>query len=231
MTQFGLSDKTLETVRAILATCPELEKALVYGSRAMGNYRTGSDIDITLIGAQLNMDMLFKLVRLFDESNLPYMVDLSITANINNPNLIDHIKRVGHTRWKQRFDNFDKAFNELTADIALRADRPLSRIEEKGLIQSFEMTHELAWNVLKDYLREKAGTTGLFGSKDTTREAFKQGLIEEGDIWIAMVQSRNMTSHVYDQAIAKTVIDDSCSRYYGSFKAMHERCSLLRKAS
>ena len=95
MTQFGLSDKTLETVRAILATCPELEKALVYGSRAMGNYRTGSDIDITLIGAQLNMDMLFKLVRLFDESNLPYMVDLSIMANINNPNLIDHIKRVG----------------------------------------------------------------------------------------------------------------------------------------
>jgi len=135
------------------------------------------------------------------------------------------------TRWKQRFDNFDKAFNELTADIALRADRPLSRIEEKGLIQSFEMTHELAWNVLKDYLREKAGTTGLFGSKDTTREVFKQGLIEEGDIWIAMIQSRNMTSHVYDQAIAKKVIDDICSRYYGSFKAMHERFSVLSKAS
>lgn len=101
MTQFGLSDKTLETVRAILATCPELEKALVYGSRAMGNYRTGSDIDITLIGAQLNMDMLFKLVRLFDESNLPYMVDLSIMANINNPNLIDHIKRVGQVLYQQ----------------------------------------------------------------------------------------------------------------------------------
>ena len=101
MTQFGLSDKTLETVRAILATCPELEKALVYGSRAMGNYRTGSDIDITLIGAQLNMDMLFKLVRLFDESNLPYMVDLSITANINNPILIDHIKRVGQVLYQR----------------------------------------------------------------------------------------------------------------------------------
>ena len=101
MTQFGLSDKTMETVRAILATCPELEKALVYGSRAMGNYRTGSDIDITLIGAQLNMDMLFKLVRLFDESNLPYMVDLSIMANINNPNLIDHIKRVGQVLYQR----------------------------------------------------------------------------------------------------------------------------------
>jgi predicted nucleotidyltransferase len=101
MTQFGLSDQTLETVRDILASCPEVEKALVYGSRAMGNYRTGSDIDITLIGAQLSMDMLFKLVRLFDESNLPYMVDLSIMANINNPNLSDHIERVGQVLYQR----------------------------------------------------------------------------------------------------------------------------------
>ena len=101
MAQFGLSDQTLETVRDILASCPEVEKALVYGSRAMGNYRAGSDIDITLIGAQLSMDMLFKLVRLFDESNLPYMVDLSIMANINNPNLSDHIERVGQVLYQR----------------------------------------------------------------------------------------------------------------------------------
>ena len=101
MSQFGLSDQTLETVRDILASCPEVEKALVYGSRAMGNYRAGSDIDITLIGAQLSMDMLFKLVRLFDESNLPYMVDLSIMANINNPNLSDHIERVGQVLYQR----------------------------------------------------------------------------------------------------------------------------------
>ena len=101
MTQFGLSDQTLETVRDILASCPEVEKALVYGSRAMGNYRAGSDIDITLIGAQLSMDVLFKLVRLFDESNLPYMVDLSIMAHINNPNLSDHIDRVGQVLYQR----------------------------------------------------------------------------------------------------------------------------------
>mgnify|MGYP006281060837 CR=1 FL=1 len=104
MPAFGLSDKTLETVRSILASCPEIEKALVYGSRALGNYRTGSDIDITLIGAQLNTDMLFKLVRLFDESNLPYMVDLSIMANINNPNLRDHIERVGQVLYQREAD-------------------------------------------------------------------------------------------------------------------------------
>ena len=84
-----------------MATCPELEKALVYGSRAMGNYRTGSDIDITLIGVQLKLDMLFKLVRLFDESNLPYMVDLSIMENISNPNLRDHIERVGRVLYQR----------------------------------------------------------------------------------------------------------------------------------
>ena len=67
-------------------------------------------------------------------------------------------------RWKQRFDNFDKAFSDLKAEVALRQTRPLSKLEEKGLIQSFEYTHELAWNVLKDYLADVAGTTGLLGS-------------------------------------------------------------------
>ncbi|MCE2678775.1 MAG: nucleotidyltransferase domain-containing protein [Burkholderiaceae bacterium] len=101
MAEFGLSDKTRETVRAILATCPELEKAMVYGSRAMGNYRAGSDIDIALIGEKLSNDMLSKLARLFDESNLPYMVDLSIMENISNPNLRDHIERVGQVLYQR----------------------------------------------------------------------------------------------------------------------------------
>ncbi len=68
-------------------------------------------------------------------------------------------------RWKQRFNNYTKVFNDLSADVGLRGSRELSRLEEKGLIQSFEMAHELAWNVLKDYLEEVAGTIGLLGSK------------------------------------------------------------------
>ena len=80
-------------------------------------------------------------------------------------------------RWKQRFDNFGKAFLELREAVDLAAARPLSKLEKQGAIQGFEYTHELAWNVLKDYL-EYQGIVGLIGSRDTTRAAFQRGLIE-----------------------------------------------------
>ncbi|MEY4978798.1 MAG: hypothetical protein RLZZ352_1068 [Pseudomonadota bacterium] len=126
-------------------------------------------------------------------------------------------------RWKQRFSNFSKAFTELDFEVALRASRPLTRLEEKGLIQSFEYTHELAWNVLKDYLADVAGTTGLLGSKDTTREAFKRGLIEDGETWMDMIKSRNLTSHVYDQKTASAIAEAISQRYRDQFAALHAR--------
>ncbi|MDO9226319.1 MAG: nucleotidyltransferase substrate binding protein [Pseudomonadota bacterium] len=125
-------------------------------------------------------------------------------------------------RWKQRFNNYTKAFNELSDEVALRESRKLSRLEEKGLIQSFEMAHELAWNVLKDYLEEVAGTK-LLGSKDTTREAFKRGLIDDGEIWMDMIKSRNLTSHVYDEVIARKIAEEIYGRFHACFAAMHKR--------
>ncbi len=130
-------------------------------------------------------------------------------------------------RWKQRFDNYSKAFLELSADVALRQSRELSRLEEKGLIQSFEVVHELSLNVLKDYLEEIAGTTGLLGSKDSTREAFKRGLIADGEVWMDMIKSRNLTSHVYDEETARKIADDVCRRFQPCFAALHQRFLVL----
>lgn len=130
-------------------------------------------------------------------------------------------------RWKQRFDNYAKAFRDLTAEVALRESRELSRLEEKGLIQSFEMTHELAWNVLKDYLEEVAGTHGLLGSKDSTREAFKRGLIEDGAVWMDMVRSRNLSSHVYDETTARKIVEDICDYFYPCFAVMYQHFQAL----
>jgi nucleotidyltransferase substrate binding protein (TIGR01987 family) len=134
-------------------------------------------------------------------------------------------------RWKQRFSNFNKAYEDLNAEVALRASRPLSRLEEKGLIQSFEYTHELAWNVLKDYLADVAGTTGLMGSKDTTREAFKRGLIEDGEAWMDMIKSRNLTSHVYDQETAKAIANDISQRYHAQFAGLQAHFLPLAQAT
>ena len=92
---FGLSNKTLATVRDILAACPQVEQALVYGSRAKGNFKPGSDIDLTLIGPELTSDHLAQLAGALEECSIPYQVDLSIQRDIDNPELLEHIKRVG----------------------------------------------------------------------------------------------------------------------------------------
>jgi nucleotidyltransferase substrate binding protein (TIGR01987 family) len=104
-------------------------------------------------------------------------------------------------RWRQRFQSFRKAFGQLSAAANLAKQRRLSDLEQQGLIQAFEFTHELAWNTLKDFL-ESRGATKLYGSKDVTREAFARGLIGNGDEWMAMIQGRNSSSHTYNQKTA-----------------------------
>jgi predicted nucleotidyltransferase len=93
--EFGLYPASLATVRGILKSYPGVEQAILYGSRAKGNYKTGSDIDLTLVGADLDYNTLGSISGDLDESDIPYKVDLSILANISNPALVEHIQRVG----------------------------------------------------------------------------------------------------------------------------------------
>jgi nucleotidyltransferase substrate binding protein (TIGR01987 family) len=79
-------------------------------------------------------------------------------------------------RWLRRFANYTRALQSLSDAVSLAGERPLSKLEQQGLIQAFEFTHELAWNVLKDYL-EQQGIFGLIGSRDASRSAFQNGLI------------------------------------------------------
>jgi nucleotidyltransferase substrate binding protein (TIGR01987 family) len=129
-------------------------------------------------------------------------------------------------RWKQRFNNYIKAFQTLVAAVELARTRELSELEQQGLIQSFEFTHELAWNVLKDYLEEK-GIMGLIGSKDATRAAFKAGLIEQGEDWMKMIEDRNRTSHTYDPHVAQAVAENIRERFYPAFEKMAKRFTAL----
>ena len=129
-------------------------------------------------------------------------------------------------RWQQRFNNYLKAFQTLVEAVELAHSRELSKLEQQGLIQSFEFTHELGWNVLKDYLEDK-GITGLIGSKDATRAAVKNGLIEQGEDWMEMIEARNKTSHTYDPNIAQAVVDDILERFYPAFESMAKKFTAL----
>ncbi|MEI8096329.1 MAG: nucleotidyltransferase substrate binding protein [Spirochaetales bacterium] len=115
-------------------------------------------------------------------------------------------------RWKQRLANYKRACANLAAAVKLARQRPLSELEVQGLIQSFEFTHELAWNVMKDWFDDQ-GTVGLTGSKDATREAFSKGLITDGQTWMDMVKSRNLSSHTDNSETAEDLRQSILSRY------------------
>ena len=131
-------------------------------------------------------------------------------------------------RWIQRFNHFLKAFSQLKEAVELAQQRPLSKLEEQGLIQAFEFTHELAWNSLKDFL-ESHGVQNLYGSKDATREAFKAGLIKNGEAWMDMIQSRNLTSHTYDEATAARIVSAIRKAYFVEFEALRIRLDRQRQ--
>ncbi|NMW18292.1 MAG: nucleotidyltransferase [Chlorobiaceae bacterium] len=131
-------------------------------------------------------------------------------------------------RWIQRFNNFKKAFSQLEEAEKLAQERPLSKLEEQGCIQAFEYTHELAWKTLKDFL-ENRGVQNLYGSKDTTRAAFKTGLIGNGDIWMDMILSRNLTSHTYDDTTADNIVSAIHSDYFSEFRALKAKLDVLKQ--
>ena len=134
-------------------------------------------------------------------------------------------------RWRQRFDNYQRALQTLSRAVALSAERPLSELEQQGLIQVFEFTHELAWNMLKDFL-EAQGIAGLIGSRDAIRTAFKNGLIQEGETWMEMIKARNLSSHTYQLALANRLAAEILQRFYPAFVALEQKMQelVLREA-
>jgi nucleotidyltransferase substrate binding protein (TIGR01987 family) len=122
-------------------------------------------------------------------------------------------------RWKQRFSNYTRAFQSLTEAVELSQQRALSSLEQQGLIQSFEFTHELAWKMLKDYL-EYQGLTNLVGSRDASRFAFQNELIQDGEVWMQMIEARNQTSHTYNIKVAQAEVASILMQFYPAFNQL-----------
>lgn len=126
-------------------------------------------------------------------------------------------------RWKQRLDNYSKALRQLTRFI----DKgELNELEQQGLIQSFEYTYELAWNTIKDFF-EAQGESGILGSRDAFRLAFKRGLILNGETWMEMIKSRIQTSHTYNEDVAEAIATRIVDQYYEEFILLHKRLEIV----
>ena len=126
-------------------------------------------------------------------------------------------------RWQQRFSNYSRALANLESFLEPPS---LNEREQQGSIKAFEYTFELAWNTLRDLLRNQ-GDADLLGSRDTLREAFRLGLVEEGETWMLMIQDRNLTSHTYNRSTAEAIVGHIITLYLPCFQQLRGRLEQL----
>ena len=120
-------------------------------------------------------------------------------------------------RWKQRFQNFEKAFRMLEKSVAILEP---NETERAGVIQFFEMAFELAWKLLKDFL-EKEGHQ-VKSPRETLKQALQNGLIEDGHTWIEALEKRNMTTHMVDEKTIIVIENNIQKKYFPLLKKLHE---------
>ena len=131
--------------------------------------------------------------------------------------------------WLQRLDNYEEALAPLELALLLEATRSLSELEQLGLIQTFEFTHELSWLLLKDFLVDQ-GVSGISGSRDAVRQAVGRELLPTGteSTWMAMIRSRNLTSHTYNPALAEEIAQLIATQYGKELQSLQQE--LRRRA-
>ncbi|NFG41020.1 nucleotidyltransferase [Clostridium botulinum] len=128
---------------------------------------------------------------------------------------MDNLKEI---RWKQRFENFDKSYKLLKK----YSNKPITtELERAGIIQFFEMTFELAWKVLKDYLESEGYM--VKSPRETVKQAFQIGLIDNGHIWIDALSNRNLTTHTYDEELADKMTKEILISYLPELDKMYNR--------
>ena len=128
-------------------------------------------------------------------------------------------------RWIQRFQNYNKAFDQLELFLA---QKELNKLEEQGLIKAFEYTFELAWKTLQDVLKHK-GYIDIVGPKPVIQQSFQDELISDGQGWLRMQKSRNLTSHTYNEDTAELIVFDIRNEYFLYLKELKEKLKTAQK--
>lgn len=228
--KYGISKHDFYKIINVFEDYSEIiKRAIIFGSRARGDYKEASDIDIALVFRK-NNDSIYEIIDDLEDKNIIYTFDIIDFDKISNEKLESYIKNEGKiiflsnekgevlvtlNKIKDKLEAFKKAFNKLNESLSrnyLEDD-----IVMDATIKRFEFTYELAWKLMKTYL-EYNGNLEATSPRRTIKEAFKEGLIEDGNAWLEMIIDRNKTSHIYDEENALEVLENIKKIYTNLFE-------------
>ena len=215
-------DKTIEQVKQ-LAHRYGVPKLILFGSRARGDYRARSDYDFAVWGCTPQQRAQFSDAVENDLDSL-YSVDLVFVSERTDAALLQNIEKDGIClldRYNTNFENLTNAVERLHEGVQAYQENP-AKIIRDGVIQRFEFTCELAWKTTREFLLDQ-GFTELNSPKATMRKAFSYGLIDDEQAWIALLNARNQTSHLYDDATAQEIYSQIESEFVSLFDKLIEQ--------
>lgn len=200
---YGLSEQLIQQIMKT-AQRFDIQKLVLFGSRARGDYRPASDIDLAVYGMKDGAELALRAA--LDEIETLLKFDVVPVWAETDRMLLAEIERDGVLLMEKRvtkLDQFAMAL-ERTREAIEEYRQTKSRVVRDGVIQRFEFTCELAWKSCREHLLEE-GYVGIDSPKAAMRQAFACGVIDDEQGWLNLLQARNLTSHMYSEQQAQEI--------------------------
>jgi nucleotidyltransferase substrate binding protein (TIGR01987 family) len=217
-------EQLMDKIKMIAFNYPNIYKIILFGSRARGDFRSSSDIDLAIFSKDESslevanftndlerLDTLFK----FDIVFINPLTDEKLLANINKEGIVIM------ERLSNKLHNFKSAVERL-GEALIELENSSSSVVRDGVIQRFEFTTELAWKATREYLLDQ-GFVEVNSPKSVMKEAFSYGLIKNDEIWVQILNDRNLTSHIYKEDISIEICNRIIATHFNELKALSER--------
>ena len=217
-------EKLFEQVKKCASNYPNIYKIVLFGSRARGDYRPNSDIDLAIFSRSISNLEVANFTNEIEDLDTLLKFDIVFMTPDTDPRLLENVKQEGVVLMEllsNKVENLRKAVERLSEGI-LELQANQSSIVRDGVIQRFEFTTELAWKATREYLMDQ-GFVDINSPKLVMKEAFSFGLITDDNIWIQILNDRNLTSHIYKEEIADEICERIIKTYFQEFKALSKR--------
>ena len=217
-------DKLFDQIKKCAGNYPNIYKIVLFGSRARGDYRANSDIDLAIFSKNSSNLEVANFTNDIEELDTLFKFDIIFVTPDTDRFLIENLKKEGVTIMEllsNKVQNFKKAVARLNEGIIeLQAND--SSVVRDGVIQRFEFTTELAWKATREYLMDQ-GFVDINSPKSVMKEAFSFGLISDDKIWIQILNDRNLTSHIYKEEIADEICNRIIKTHFQELEALSKR--------
>ena len=217
-------EKLFEQVKKCASNYPNIYKIVLFGSRARGDYRPNSDIDLAIFSRTSSNLEGANFTDEIEDLDTLLKFDIVFMTPDTDPRLLENVKQEGVVLMEllsNKVENLRKAVERLSEGI-LELQANQSSIVRDGVIQRFEFTTELAWKATREYLMDQ-GFVDINSPKSVMKEAFSYGLITDDKIWVQLLNDRNLTSHIYKEEIADEICERIIKTYFQELKALSKR--------